>query len=337
MNKNEIFTCVDEAINDSEMFVAESMISAYLKALTIMENANDSESLMNYSIMQEADSSAANDAAGESKSDNNTSKADSETKNAADEVDAKKKNIIKRLIEAIVKFFKAIANSIKNFFKKNDCDEVVKKLKDAEKLNIPADQVDEIQEAVDKKSEEIDNKEEVKTVISNIKSKLKNKKKDNASSDKDESTNDTIDVKNRKIRTRISFEGYIKFYENVIKDIDDFNNNLHISGIYNANEYVVVVTPIFAPKKYKFSEAVDLLNKTIDLMNKTRDKIEKMDMSNLMSKAIDNPSAIAALQERQRFFVDIAEIMRDTTQTLYVHLKKYNELIDIINKNIKKS
>lgn len=188
---------INISTNDSNMSVLNAIYDAYDKAYTIVENYEGSE-MESFSIFQESDTS--------------------EIKKG----DTKKRNILSAMIHAIANFFKMIGNAIKNLFTKKS-DNATDRLKKVDELDDEtAEKVQVIIEdpssSVNKKCKEIGKKHKDFSDKNIDDSYVEEKGKKDKESDEDDST--VINVKSKKIWTRIIFDNWKRFLEQSDKYID---------------------------------------------------------------------------------------------------------------------
>ena len=188
---------INISTNDSNISVLNALYDAYDKAYTIVENYEGSE-IESFSIFQESDTSGIK------------------------KEGTKKRNILSAMIHAIANFFKMIGNAIKNLFTKKT-DNVVDRLKEvddlddetAEKVQVtiedPSSPINKKCKEVGKKHEEFSNKNIDESDVE------ENDKKDKDTAE-DQST--VINVKSKKIYTRIIFDNWKRFLEQSDEYID---------------------------------------------------------------------------------------------------------------------
>ena len=181
---NEMLKQIDEEIEESEFHVLESMLITYNKAYDLLTNSDES-TIDSFNVIQEA---AAEE---DGKKDDNS------------------KGIISKIISAIIKFFKGIGNAIASFTK-NTKDTIVDRLRKFGKSS--GGNADEAQEKADAVSDRVSEKHANKAK-EDLTESDKGSSKDGKS---DKKTG--VDVKERKIKTKINFEGWIQFLD----DVDEY-------------------------------------------------------------------------------------------------------------------
>ena len=175
--------------DESNISVLNSLCDAYEKAYTIVENCDESD-IGQFSVIQES-------ATDEEDSDSEGSK---------------KPNILIRILKAIAAFFKTIVNSIKKLFNK-DTDKVISQLEEVADLDeATAEAVQQVLDDPESKEHEklqaVEEKHEEDTTES-----IEADEVDSDKEDKEEKGTAPINVKVKKMRTRIIFENWKRFLE----------------------------------------------------------------------------------------------------------------------------
>lgn len=251
MISNEIFEKIDDVVTESNIDVIEAMCVAYDKAYDILEYCTDDDTNLElFTIIQEATIDE-----GDSSDDIN---ADAKKKKKS----KKQGNILIRILDAIISFFRMIGSAIASFFKKAK-DTVSEKLR---KLSKKSDS------ACDKVQDDIDNGPAGKK-IGKAKKKFKDNTKPNPEltdndDDKDESGDTEIVVKEKKVRSHIKFDSWIKFLEysydyteKIVNKVDGFTKASTRSAIANRPSRVlqkkVTNTTSFTNKNKPITSDVD--------------------------------------------------------------------------------
>lgn len=248
MLKCEILDAIDYATEQSELCVLESVVATYVKALEILEY---SDSLGYDMIIQESETD--------------------DTKSSD--------GIVRKLIRAIVEFFKKMGRSISTLFNKMK-DSVTDRLRKLDKntsnkdIDIPDEVQDKVDDISEKKSKSINEKIKPDLTDNQTDEKKENSDKEDK---KSKTKNSTIVVKERKIKTRIKFDGWIKYLEVVEGELDRFINN----KLQTKKDPLMFSIYTFFSHKYPISEVADYVDKITDLMKRVNLKldtaIKKMD------------------------------------------------------------
>lgn len=243
---NEIFSNIDEAATDSEACVLESMLMSYIKTYDMLTNEEG------LSVVQEAV-----------------------------EADAKKKNkdnVFIKIIDSIIAFFKKIGKAISSFFSKAK-DTIVEKLRKFSKPNnAPEEAIKTAQEKADKisdkKSESLDKFVKPEFVEDTKESKAESK-------EEKKSKKTGVVVKERKIKTRIKFQNWIRWLERVNTDLDNLiNSKIRVEKLKFKDKYIILYH-VFS-HKYPASEVADYIEKIIELIKEVNLKLDEA--SNKMSE-----------------------------------------------------
>lgn len=188
--------------DESNISVLNSLCDAYEKAYTIVENCDESD-IGQFSVIQES-------ATDEEDSDSEGSK---------------KPNILIRILKAIAAFFKTIVNSIKKIFNK-DTDKVISQLEEVADLDeATAEAVQQVLDDPESKEYEklqaVEKKHEEDTTES-----IEADEVDSDKEDKEEKGTAPINVKVKKMRTRIIFENWKRFLEESETWLEDVSSEI---------------------------------------------------------------------------------------------------------------
>lgn len=234
---NEMLKQIDEKIEESEFHVLESMLITYNKAYDLLTNSDES-TIDSFNVIQEA-------AAEDDKKDDNS------------------KGIISKIISAIIKFFKGIGNAIASFTK-NTKDAIVDRLRKFGKSS--GGNADEAQEKAD-------------TISDRVSEKHANKaKEDLTESDKGSSKDSKsdkktgVDVKERKIKTKINFDGWIQFLD----EADEFFSSDFIKSNVNIKRHKYSTKK---PKCYYWFSHKFPATKVADYVEKITAKLKSVNTS----------------------------------------------------------
>lgn len=200
MLTKEILDTIDDVVLESSIEVFESLCTAYDKAYDVLEYcADDNIDFNMFSIIQE------------SKVEEDDVDTDADIKKKKSK---KQGNILTKMVDAIIGFFKMIGSAISSFFgkvKEGVSDKLRKLSKKSDK------ECNEVQDAIDNgpAGEKLDK------AASNFEEKAETKDEltDNSSDDKPDNDNKKPDnktkiiVKEKKIKTHIKFDAWIKFLE----------------------------------------------------------------------------------------------------------------------------
>ena len=239
-NINELLTNIDEATADSEACVLESMLMSYLKTYDMLTNEEG------LTIVQES------------------VEADAKSK--------KKDNVFVKILDSVIAFFKKMAKAVSSFFSKAK-ETIVERLRKFSKPNnAPEEVVKEVQEKADKisdkKSESLD-----KFVKPEFVEDTKESKAESKEEKKSEKTG--VDVKERKIRTRIKFQNWIRWLTSVVNtDLDNLiNNKIRIEKLRYNDKYISLYH-VFS-HKYPASDVADYIEEIVKLLKELNLKFDK--------------------------------------------------------------
>lgn len=242
-NINELLTSIDEATADSEACVLESMLMSYLKTYDILTNEEG------LTIVQEA------------------AEADAKSK--------KKDNVFVKILDSVIAFFKKIAKAVSSFFSKAK-ETIVERLRKFSKLNnVPEEVTKEAQEKADKisdkKSESLDKYMKPEFVEDVKESKAESKAE---SKEEKKSKKTGVVVKERKIRTRIKFQNWIRWIKDVDTTLNNFiNNKLRIDKMKFKDKYISLYH-VFS-HKYPASDVADYVEEIVKLLKEINLKFDK--------------------------------------------------------------
>ena len=200
MLTKEILDTIDDVVLESSIEVFESMCTAYDKAYDVLEYcADDNVDFDMFSIIQESTV----------EEDDVDTDADIKKKK-----NKKQENILSKMVDAIIGFFKMIGSAIASFFGKvkEGVSEKFRKLskKSDKECNEVQDAIDNgpAGDKLDKAASNFEEKAETKEELTD------NSNDDKPDNDDKKSDNKTkIIVKEKKIKTHIKFESWIKFLE----------------------------------------------------------------------------------------------------------------------------
>lgn len=246
---NELLKDVDEVSSESESCVLESMLMSYVKTYDMLTNSD----------------------------------ADSVFQEAVD-ADAKKKsdNVLVKMIDTIIAFFKKIAKSIASFFSKTK-EAVTKRLRKFAKSasNATEETIENVQKKVDnisKKASGSLNKLIKPNQVEEKKKEEKADKKDKSNSE-DTTKPETIgvDVKERKIWTRINFKNWIKNLDKLSEKCDNLlTNSIRTAKRNYVKEFFCERLYHFLPHRYGALEVADYVDEIVDRLKKVNLKLDKV-------------------------------------------------------------
>ncbi len=194
---------ISYSTDESNISVLNSLCDAYEKAYTIVENCDESD-IGQFSVIQES----ATDVEGNESNEG-----------------SKKPNLLIRILKAIAGFFKTIVNSIKKLFNK-DTDKIITQLEEVADLDeATAEAVQQVLDDTESKEYEkcqaVEEKHEEETEES-----IEADEVDSDKEDKDEKKSAPIDVKVKKMRTRIIFENWKRFLEESETWLEDVSSEI---------------------------------------------------------------------------------------------------------------
>lgn len=239
-NINELLTNIDEATADSEACVLESMLMSYIKTYDMLTNEEG------LTIVQES------------------VEADAKSK--------KKDNVFVKILDSVIAFFKKMAKAVSSFFSKAK-ETIVERLRKFSKLNnAPEEVVKEVQEKADKisdkKSESLDKFMKPEYVEDAKESKAESK-------EEKKSKKTGVDVKERKIRTRIKFQNWIRWMTGVNTGLDNLiNNKISVEKLKFKDKYVSLYH-VFS-HKYPASDVADYIEEIVKLLKELNLKFDKV-------------------------------------------------------------
>lgn len=210
---NAIFDEIDVVVVESQIEVFEAMCQAYDKAYDILEYCTDEDADFNmFSIVQEAAVDADDDA--------DEPDAEAKKKKKKDKK-GKQENILKRMLDAIVSFFKMIGNAVASLFKKvkegvtdklrklgkksdSECEKAQEKIDNSK----AAEKIDQAADKFEKQAEPIRAEDLTEGKSEGGKTEAKSEAKEEKAENKTK-----IIVKEKKIKTCIIFDNWITFLE----------------------------------------------------------------------------------------------------------------------------
>lgn len=223
----EIFDSIDTVVIESNIDVYESLCASYDKAYDILEYCSEDETdLSLFNIVQEAaiEEDDTDVDAEAKKSKKKKSKKDNED------------SLIKKMIDAVISFFKMIGSAIASFFGKVK-EGVTDKLR---KLSKKSDsECDRVQEEIDNgpAGKKIDNAASKFEEKAEMKEELTENGSEASSDDDNKAKKTKIVVKEKKVSTHIKFDAWINFLEysyNYTERLVDATSNLTKSDINSA-------------------------------------------------------------------------------------------------------
>lgn len=251
-------------------------------------------------------------------------------------------NIIVKMFKAIIEFFKRIGKSISSFFNKSK-ETITTRLRKFDKdVDSNADytetqnKIDNISES---KSESINNK---------IKDELVDEKqKTSESKTKDKKSG--INIKERKIKTRIIFKNWIAYLKDLESLLDDFINNdietkkqkmAHrcysiFSHKYPASEvadYVDEIVKLLKTVNIKTDEAITKISKIQQAFNEELSKIKKIDKLSYNENKKYMVDVVGMASMIEACHVDIVSMASE----LASELDLYGIILDVIEPVLKK-
>lgn len=247
-NINELLKDVDEVSSESESCVLESMLMSYVKTYDMLTNSDVD------SVFQEAV-----------------------------DADAKKKsdNVLVKMIDTIIAFFKKIAKSIASFFSKTK-EAVTKRLRKFAKSasNATEETIENVQKKVDNISKKASGSLN-KLIKPN---QVEEKKKEDTANKKDKSNSEDttkpetigVDVKERKIWTRINFKNWIKNLDLITEECDYMLTNSIRTTKRNYAKIFCERTYHFLPHRYGAVEVADYVDEIVDRLKKVNLKLDKL-------------------------------------------------------------
>jgi hypothetical protein len=236
---NEIFSNIDEAAADSEACVLESMLMSYLKTYDMLTNEEGP------TIVQEA------------------VEADAKSK--------KKDNVFVKILDSIIAFFKKMAKAVSSFFSKAK-ETIVERLRKFSKPNnAPEEVVKEVQEKADKisdkKSESLDKFVKPEFVEDTKESKTESK-------EEKKSKKTGVVVKERKIKTRIKFQNWIRWMTGVNANLDNLiNSKIRVEKLKFKDKNISLYH-VFS-HKYPASDVADYIEEIVKLLKELNLKFDK--------------------------------------------------------------
>lgn len=199
MISKEIIDSIDEVVIESNIDVFESLCASYDKAYDILEYCSDDDvDFGMFSIFQEA----------------TIEKGDTESNADIKKKDKKQGNILSKMLDAIIGFFKMIGSAIASFFgkaKEGISDKLRKLSKKSDKeCSDVQDKIDNgpAGDKLDKAASSFEEKAETKEALTDSSDE---EKSDGGEKKPDNKTK--IIVKEKKIKTHIKFDAWIKFLE----------------------------------------------------------------------------------------------------------------------------
>ena len=318
-NINELLKDVDEVSSESESCVLESMLMSYVKTYDMLTNSD----------------------------------ADSVFQEAVD-ADAKKKsdNVLVKMIDTIIAFFKKIAKSIASFFSKTK-EAVTKRLRKFAKSASNA--TEETIENVQKKADEISKKASgsLKKLIKPDQVEEKKKEEKADKKDKSNSENTTkpetigVDVKERKIWTRINFKNWIKNLDKLTEECDNLlSNSIRTTKRNYVKEFFCDRLYHFVPHVYGALEVADYVDEIVDRLKKVNLKLDKVqtkmnEVKKQYSEFVDkaNPLPIALTRKQQdrkdnefiiKFMASFVSKIQVSVQDMTAYLARELDIYGII-------
>lgn len=194
---------ISYSTDESNISVLNSLCDAYDKAYTIVENCDESD-ISQFSVFQE---SVTDDEGNESNEG------------------GKKPNLLIRILKAIAGFFKTIVNSIKKLFNK-DTDKIISNLEEVSDLDeATAEAVQQVLDDTESKEYEkcqaVEEKYEEETEEA-----IETDEVDSDKEDTEEKNSAPIDVKVKKMRTRIIFENWKRFLKESETWLEDVSSEI---------------------------------------------------------------------------------------------------------------
>lgn len=322
-NINELLKDVDEVSSESESCVLESMLMSYVKTYDMLTNSDTD------SVFQEA--------------------ADADAKKKSD-------NVLVKMIDAIITFFKKIAKSIASFFSKTK-EAVTKRLRKFAKSasNATEEAIENVQKKVDnvsKKASSSLNKLIKPNQVEEKKKEEKADKKDKSNSE-DTTKPETIgvNVKERKIWTRINFKNWIKNLDEISEECEYLlTNSIRTTKRNRVKEFFCERLYHFIPHRYGALEVADYVDEIVDRLKKVNLKLDKAQTkmeevkkqySEYVGKQNKFPIPLTQTQEKRKdneFLIklmakEIAAIqvsVQDMTAYLATELDIYGIILDTV-------
>lgn len=292
---------IDAATNESELCVLESMLMSLNKAYDILSYTDNDDIIDSLSIIQEA-AIQSDETPADTNADLGKKKED------------KKDNIFVSIVKAIIKFFKSIGSAIAGFFKKTK-DTITGKLRKFSKKDTKN-----TKEETQKKADDISKKGDKR-----LRGKINEKfvEKNNSKSKKDvgaDISNTTgIEIKEKKIRTKIKFQTWIDYLSSTEAMLNAINNN----EIHTDSKKPVILYSFF-PHKYNVSEVADYVDKIIVLLKSVNEKLavaehkmeEVLSFYKKETKAIDNSKQVSPLLKHNKDRKKIEQHIRNVSDSI---------------------
>lgn len=305
---DNIFNEIELASNESELCVLESMLMSYNKAYDILANTDNDDIIDSLSVIQEA----------AIQSDDTPSDTDAELGKKKDKKKKSKEeakdNVFVSIVKAIIRFFKNIGHAIASFFKKAK-DTITEKLRKFSKKDTK-DTKEETQKKADKiaesRSKKLNEKINEKFVEKNT-----NKSKKDVGADVNNTTG--IDIKEKKIRTKIKFQTWIDYLTQTEKSL-----TVLIDSKFTGETQKTCILYSFFPHKYSVSEVADYVDTIIKLLKSVNEKLavaeHKMDeilkFYKTETKAINNSSQVSPLLKNDKDRKKIEKHIRNVSDSI---------------------